>query len=438
MVGIYKNQNRGIYKIINIKNGKSYVGSTSRIFGERWCQHKTELNNNKHSNCYLQNAWNKYGKENFVFVEQEVLNNPELTVNQIREREQYWIDNLKPEYNLSDVALYGEMTNYGKYRAAYAKGTKAELISPEGIHYCSISLAWFAEDFNLQSATLQNLCNGKIHHHKKWKGSIILEDGSTPYLFTQKARTRNYYHLVSPEGIHMCTENIREFCKEYNLSYAHLVNVCNPTCLKRTHHKKWTGNIIIEEYKIPTKYISTKELRLAKDNLSNLHYDIDSNISNSILDREAQNNRLETYRLARSEYNTYIWDTKTDKAYIIGDIPNNTHLTMFDFCKEFNLKESSIRGHFNKNRLNYKHLVIYRQAKELDLPSQTFLNNYYENNKNFEVRRPRSSPYIYTVISPNNKTYTLDKDPKGFCEKYNLDLSSFSKVAKGKLRSTKG
>jgi len=268
MVGIYKNQNRGIYKILNIVNNKCYVGSTSRIFGERWCQHKTELNNNKHSNSYLQNAWNKYGKEAFVFVEQERLNNPNLSINQIREREQYWIDNLQPEYNLSDVALYGEMTEHGKYRMIYKRNNRYHLISPKGIHYCTFCLAWFAEEFGLHGGTLQNLCNGKIHQHKQWKGSIILEDGTTPHLYSQKKRTRNYYHLVSPKGIHMCVENIKEFCKENNLSYAHMVNVCNPNN-KRRHHKQWTGAIITKDYTKPTQYNKKEDEGLIKQNQSN-------------------------------------------------------------------------------------------------------------------------------------------------------------------------
>lgn len=265
MVGIYKNQNRGIYKILNTINGKCYIGSTSRIFGERWCQHKTELNNNKHKNTYLQNAWNKYGKEAFVFIEQERLNNNELTINQIREREQYWIDNLKPEYNLSDVSLYGEMSECGKYRLGYAKGIKAELISPKGIHYCSISLAWFAEDFNLNAGTLQDLCNGKIHQHKQWKGSIIKKDGSTPYLHTKKKSQNLKYHLVSPEGIHQCVNNMKDFCNKNNLSYSHMVNVCNPTN-KRRHHKQWVGAIITENYIMPTQYNKNKDAELIKQN----------------------------------------------------------------------------------------------------------------------------------------------------------------------------
>jgi len=59
---IYLNLNvSGIYKIINLKNNKIYIGSSICII-KRWYHHKYHLINNNHSNCYLQNAWNKYGQ----------------------------------------------------------------------------------------------------------------------------------------------------------------------------------------------------------------------------------------------------------------------------------------------------------------------------------------------------------------------------------------
>jgi hypothetical protein len=56
----------GVYKIINTVNGKIYVGSSVDIRG-RFNSHKSDLRQNKHGNSKLQNAWNKYGEECFVF-----------------------------------------------------------------------------------------------------------------------------------------------------------------------------------------------------------------------------------------------------------------------------------------------------------------------------------------------------------------------------------
>lgn len=80
----------GVYKITNIVNGKFYIGSSNDIKA-RWRQHKDKLRVNKHGNTYLQNAWNKYGEENFLFEVVEECN-PEFQF----EREQYYLNTLNP------------------------------------------------------------------------------------------------------------------------------------------------------------------------------------------------------------------------------------------------------------------------------------------------------------------------------------------------------
>lgn len=55
-----------IYKITNTINNKCYIGSSINVT-ERLRTHLYKLNNNNHTNQHLQNAYNKYKKENFVF-----------------------------------------------------------------------------------------------------------------------------------------------------------------------------------------------------------------------------------------------------------------------------------------------------------------------------------------------------------------------------------
>lgn len=57
----------GIYAIVNLVNSKLYIGSTMN-FNKRRLSHFSKLRKGQHPNSYLQNAYHKYGKENFVFI----------------------------------------------------------------------------------------------------------------------------------------------------------------------------------------------------------------------------------------------------------------------------------------------------------------------------------------------------------------------------------
>lgn len=59
--------NSGIYKIMNKINNRYYVGSTKN-FKSRKQRHFQGLRKGMHINKALQNAWNKYGEQNFEFI----------------------------------------------------------------------------------------------------------------------------------------------------------------------------------------------------------------------------------------------------------------------------------------------------------------------------------------------------------------------------------
>lgn len=56
----------GIYIIKCLSNGKIYVGSAVDLMNRK-SQHFYRLRKNKHGNSHLQNAYNKYGEQNFIF-----------------------------------------------------------------------------------------------------------------------------------------------------------------------------------------------------------------------------------------------------------------------------------------------------------------------------------------------------------------------------------
>lgn len=110
-----KQKDKGIYKITNILNNKYYVGSSVDILNRK-CQHFRQLKLNKHHCLPLQNAWNKYGEENFKWEIIEILN--DLTLLEIRKVEQRYIDaDFKNQYNVSTNTMY-----------AYSKETREKQI----------------------------------------------------------------------------------------------------------------------------------------------------------------------------------------------------------------------------------------------------------------------------------------------------------------------
>ena len=89
-----KKNNKGVYKILCKANGKFYVGSSVEL-DRRTFWHFHELRYNKHANKHLQSAFNKYAKEAFVFSVVEFLPDS-TTLEEALEREQFYLDTLKP------------------------------------------------------------------------------------------------------------------------------------------------------------------------------------------------------------------------------------------------------------------------------------------------------------------------------------------------------
>ncbi len=91
----------GVYRIRNVINGKSYIGSASTNNGitQRWHIHRHLLRNNKHHSIHLQRAWNKHEEPAFVF---EVLLycDSEMCLRY----EQNNLDHYQPEYNVCKIA----------------------------------------------------------------------------------------------------------------------------------------------------------------------------------------------------------------------------------------------------------------------------------------------------------------------------------------------
>lgn len=168
----------GIYNIRNLINNKLYIGSSINI-NRRWSEHKNKLKYNRHPGVYLQRSYDKYGKENFIYeVIEYIEDNSKLL-----EREQIWLDLLKPEYNTCKIAgnILGtkrseeykqKCRDYSKKigrKPPQRKPVKVDQFTLEGKFiktYDSITKA--AQETNSRASNIVDTCKGKANKHNNY------------------------------------------------------------------------------------------------------------------------------------------------------------------------------------------------------------------------------------------------------------------------------
>lgn len=114
----------GIYMIKNINNNKLYIGSSKNI-AKRWERHKYDLNKNRHPNSHLQNAWNKYGKDSFIFEIVEKCKEEDLII-----REELNISILSPQYNKISI-INGQIIFSEESKNRMSESAKKKIFTEE-------------------------------------------------------------------------------------------------------------------------------------------------------------------------------------------------------------------------------------------------------------------------------------------------------------------
>lgn len=105
----------GIYCIVNTDNQKKYVGSSKNLY-QRLMKHRAYLRKNMHENQKLQNSWNKHGEESFQYFILEF-----CSIENLIQREQFYIDTIKPWYNITLEVERLEMSEETKIKMSKSR-----------------------------------------------------------------------------------------------------------------------------------------------------------------------------------------------------------------------------------------------------------------------------------------------------------------------------
>jgi len=187
----------GIYRIVNILNGKLYIGS-SKNCDERFYKHTWKLKSGIHENFHLQNAWIKYGQENFKF---ELID--ECDVKDLLTREHDYLSMAKtgqdmyynPNYSaicppnpsgrkfsdatklkLSILRKGKNNPRFGKTHSITTKQKMSEvrskeyvLLSPTNQVIFIKNMSKFCEEHGLNEGGMHGVCKGRYIHYKGWR-----------------------------------------------------------------------------------------------------------------------------------------------------------------------------------------------------------------------------------------------------------------------------
>lgn len=212
----------GVYRIVCVRNGDYYYGSTNNI-RKRWYYHKYDLKNGKHCNARLQNNWNKYGESAFRFEIVEFIDENNLVETENRYLNEYVG---KPHcMNISKIADRPPMTpaTVEKIR----KSNTGRRLSEETKNKIRKSLL----GHSVSDVTRKKISEGQFG---KLRGVRSDTDKMT---ISKKRRPQGFPRIKGPNGDIYIISTLTQFCKEHNL---HLPSISALINKKILHYKNWS------------------------------------------------------------------------------------------------------------------------------------------------------------------------------------------------------
>lgn len=222
--------NCGIYTITCTETGKVYVGSSINII-KRKNRHFSDLKHNRHYNRYLQNAWNKYGEDNFIFEILEICDTDNLLTCELNWINRYDSTDLTSGYNLC-LETRRPHLNINYFEKTH------KVVDPDGNVLEFTGVKKFALANNLNSSKLSQLALGKLNHYKGYRpyNEEYLNIPFNPSAYKYGKRLMKTYKLKNPDGEVVEFTGLAAHCRKHNLSSGTLASVISGN---RKSHKGW-------------------------------------------------------------------------------------------------------------------------------------------------------------------------------------------------------
>ena len=206
-----------VYKITNLLNNDFYIGSTINLY-KRYYTHLQDMKTKKRTCVKLNRSVNKYGIDNFKF---EII--AKCPIEYVIKLEQWFIDNLKPQYNIAKIAG----SNFGIKRTEEFKASMSKLQKEK----------WKDEEYKVNS--LEKLSNnwkkGEDHpYYGKKHSEEIKQKISQAVLNSPKSRNVKVINIETGEVYNTIKDCFQKNNINYKVLYPKLVGIReNDTLFKK-------------------------------------------------------------------------------------------------------------------------------------------------------------------------------------------------------------
>jgi group I intron endonuclease len=219
----------GVYCIMNLVDRKKYFGESCHIY-RRLTNHIQELNNNSHCNDKLQNSWNKYGEENFIYFVVEYCKRDDLKHIECKYIESFGDLNPTLLFNLTKNSLTKfTHSEENKTKLSQSKSNKIYLLK-------------LADNNIVKVSTLKKYC----------------KDNKLPYSILIKTDLENNYKR------YFYDIKFSYILKSYDKDEVNVPDVSDIDSMNRLEYDR---NIIAESLNVSSNTITS----LIVDNFGNLH-----------------------------------------------------------------------------------------------------------------------------------------------------------------------